>query len=94
MYNLQLRLGEHGGQDKTRQDRTGQDLNGGKGVMLMLAEIILAKKIGGLIKIIITIKATADAIMDRDCNLPAVRGRPRPVDLNTAANCAIDQVIK
>ena len=84
----------------------------------MLAEIILAKKIGGLIKIIITIKtrtgqdrtgfkrreglfkiiitikATADAIMDRDCNLPAVRGRPRPVDLNTAANCAIDQVIE
>ena len=31
--------------------------------------------------------------MDRDCNLPAVRGRPRPVDLNTAANCAIDQVM-
>ena len=61
--------------------------------MSMLADIILAKIIGCLIKIIITIKATADAIMDRDCNLPAVRGRPRPVDLNTAANCAIDQVM-
>ena len=62
--------------------------------MLRFTKIILGKIIGGLIKIIITIKATADAIMDRDCNLPAVRGRPRPVDLNTAANCAIDQVIK